>query len=73
MRPVRNQAMDGMFADFIPKANHHNMVTPSLGRFSFGSVFFVRTKKMNPTIRSGTDLTSSIAIAILNKKYIPSP
>ena len=33
----------------------HRFAT-SQGRFSFGSVFFVRTKKMNSTIRSRTDL-----------------
>jgi len=51
MRPVRNRAMDGLFANFIPKAGHHNMLALSLGRLSFGSVFFGRSKKMNSAVR----------------------
>lgn len=29
MQPVRNQAMDGLFTNFVPKAGHHNMFAPS--------------------------------------------
>jgi len=56
MQPVRNQAREGLFVDFIPKDGHHNMFALSLGRFSFGSVFFVRTKKMNSAVRARPDL-----------------
>jgi len=66
MMPVHSRAKDGPSVDLIKKAKHHNMFAPSLERFSFGSVFFVRTKKMNSAVRPRTDLRSSIALAIPN-------
>ncbi len=56
MMPVRSRAKDGLSANLIKKAEHQNTFAPSLGRFSFGSVFFVRTKKMNSVVRPRTDL-----------------
>jgi len=56
MMPVHSRAMDGPSVDLIKKAKHHNTFAPSLGRFSFGSVFFVRTKKMNLAVQPRPDL-----------------
>jgi len=56
MMPVHSRAMDSPSVDLITKAEHHNTFAPSLGRFSFGSVFFERSKKMNSAVRPRTDL-----------------
>jgi len=59
MMPVHSRAMEGPSVDLIKKAKHHNTVAPSLGRFSFGSVFFERSKKMNSAVRPRPDLKFS--------------
>jgi len=47
MMSVHSRAMEGPSVDLIKKAQHHNMVAPSLGRPSFWLLFLGRSRKSN--------------------------
>jgi len=66
MRPIRNQAREGLFANFIPKAGHHNTFAPSQGEHFLVS-FVCLQKKLGRPSENGLKI-SAIAIAIQNKR-----
>ena len=45
MRPESNQAMEGLFANFILKAKHHNTFAPSQGRPSLWFLSLGRSRE----------------------------
>ena len=77
MRPVSNQARDGLFANFILKAEHHNTVAPSWGEHFLGTFLCLKKFLGRPSengLRSGIDEVDSFqkkkAQNLIN---IPSP
>jgi len=73
---VRNRAMDGLFANFIPKAGHHNMVAPAWGAFLW-VLSFRKRKYLGRPAETGLKIPFAIAIQFKEKseepELIPSP